>query len=186
MSNEEDREALADLIEGVGVYVQGSHGHDYINPNKAADAILEAGYRRTPAPSEDVRALIAIVRDPYVATDVLHRRLADALEAAVSTPQDIADEMVERAAPAPDVQALIESLRVMADLNDVPLTARHRDNLRRAADALEAAEKVIADALAVVRPGQSVPLGVSEARHWDRLLVEGHRILSTYEQKGTN
>jgi len=60
---------------------------------------------------------------------------------------------------------------------------RERDEADQRA---QAAEKVIADALAVFRPGQSVPLGVSEARHWDRLLVEGHRILSTYEQKGTN
>ena len=49
----------------------------------------------------------------------------------------------------------------------------------------EAAEKVIADALDVFRPGASVPLGVSEARHFDRLLAEGHRILSSYT-KGTD
>ncbi len=50
---------------------------------------------------------------------------------------------------------------------------------------LEAAEKVIAEALDVFRPGASVPLGVSEARHVDRLLAEGHRILSAYT-KGTD
>jgi hypothetical protein len=42
----EEREALVDLIEGVGTYIPGSHGHDYINPGKAADAILAAGFRR--------------------------------------------------------------------------------------------------------------------------------------------
>ena len=48
----EEREELADLIEGVGRYIPGSHGHDYINPNKAADAVLAAGYRK-PGPITD-------------------------------------------------------------------------------------------------------------------------------------
>lgn len=43
-----------------------------------------------------------------------------------------------------------------------------RDRLRRA----------IEDARDVVRPGASVPLGVTEARHYDRLLAESHRILT--------
>lgn len=59
------------------------------------------------------------------------------------------------------------------------------DALREALARLEAAEKVISDALDVYRPGASVPLGVSEARHFDRLLAEGHRILSSYT-KGTD
>lgn len=44
----DEREALAELIEGVGLglYLPGSHGHDYINPGKAADAIIAAGFRR--------------------------------------------------------------------------------------------------------------------------------------------
>lgn len=37
--DEDVREALADAIESVSVYIPGSHGHDYINPNHAADAI---------------------------------------------------------------------------------------------------------------------------------------------------
>ena len=44
--SDDEREALADLIEGVGIYIPGSHGHDYIHPGKAADAILVAGFRR--------------------------------------------------------------------------------------------------------------------------------------------
>lgn len=47
--------------------------------------------------------------------------------------------------------------------------------LRAHVDRLEAA---IRGALDVCRPGGSVPLGVSEARHWDRLLAETHRILA--------
>lgn len=47
----DEREHLADIIESVGVYIPGSHGHDYINPNRAADAILAAGFRR-PQPSD--------------------------------------------------------------------------------------------------------------------------------------
>ena len=51
---DDEREALADLIEGVGVYISGSHGHDYINPGKAADAIIAAGFRRQgPTPTVD-------------------------------------------------------------------------------------------------------------------------------------
>jgi hypothetical protein len=48
-------------------------------------------------------------------------------------------------------------------------------------DRLERAEKAIADALALFRPGASVPLGASIARHTDRLMAEGHRILAGYE-----
>jgi|GEM_PF-2490265 len=44
-------------------------------------------------------------------------------------------------------------------------------------------EAAIREALDVVRSG-SVPLGVSEARHWDRLLAESRRILSTAIEKG--
>lgn len=56
----------------------------------------------------------------------------------------------------------------------------HADTVLALLARLEVAEKVIADALDVFRPGASVPLGVSEARHFDRLLAEGHRILSAY------
>lgn len=60
-----------------------------------------------------------------------------------------------------------------------------RDALISLLSRLEAAEKVIAETLSIFRPGASVPLGVSEARHVDRLLAEGHRILSAYT-KGTD
>lgn len=43
------------------------------------------------------------------------------------------------------------------------------------------AEAVIAEALDVARSA-SVPLGVPEARHYDRLLAETRRVLSTYEK----
>lgn len=49
----------------------------------------------------------------------------------------------------------------------------------RLEDERDAALAVIEKARDVVRPGSSVPLGVSEARHWDRLLAESHRILSS-------
>ena len=41
------------------------------------------------------------------------------------------------------------------------------------------AEHVIAAALAVMN-SSSVPLGVSEARHWDKMLVEVRRVLGAY------
>lgn len=51
---DDEREALADLIESVGVYIPGSHGHDYVNPGKAADAILAAGFRRQGTITDEV------------------------------------------------------------------------------------------------------------------------------------
>lgn len=64
---------------------------------------------------------------------------------------------------------------------------------QRGAEAERDAEKARADRLAdaireardIVRPGASVPLGVSEARHVDRLLAESHRILTAALQDTT-
>ena len=50
VTDQEARDELADLVESVGVYIPGSHGHDYINPNRAADAIIAAGYRKHSEP----------------------------------------------------------------------------------------------------------------------------------------
>ena len=47
---------------------------------------------------------------------------------------------------------------------------------------LEAAERTIATARGLARPGQSVPLGVSEWRHYDRLMAETHRALCDYTE----
>lgn len=53
-------------------------------------------------------------------------------------------------------------------------------------DRLERAEKTIAEAQAIFRPGASVPLGVSVTRHADRLMAEGHRILTAYQEGSTD
>lgn len=42
-----ERDELAEIIQDVGEYIPGSHADDYVSPNKAADAILAAGYRKT-------------------------------------------------------------------------------------------------------------------------------------------
>lgn len=42
----DEREELADIIQDAGEYIPGSHGEDYVNPRKAADAILAAGYAK--------------------------------------------------------------------------------------------------------------------------------------------
>jgi hypothetical protein len=57
MSN--DREELSDIILDCGEYIPGSHADDYVNPYKAADAILAAGYRklRQVTTVEEVRGL---------------------------------------------------------------------------------------------------------------------------------
>lgn len=41
-----ERDELAELIQDVGEYIPGSHADDYISPDKAADAILAAGYAK--------------------------------------------------------------------------------------------------------------------------------------------
>ncbi|HAN25818.1 MAG: hypothetical protein CMH36_10030 [Microbacterium sp.] len=71
----------------------------------------------------------------------------------------------------------------------------HLDGVQRArvAESQRDAETARADRLAdaireardIVRPGASVPLGVSEARHVDRLLAESHRILTAALQDTT-
>lgn len=68
----------------------------------------------------------------------------------------------------------------------VHLAEQYRADAEAESDQLEGlntAEKAITEALAVTSSA-SVPLGVPEARHWDRLLAETRRVLSTYE-KGT-
>jgi hypothetical protein len=40
------RDELAEIIQDAGEYIAGSHAHDYVNPDKAADAILAAGYSK--------------------------------------------------------------------------------------------------------------------------------------------
>ena len=44
MSNARDE--LAEIIQDCGEYIPGSHADDYVSPDKAADAILAAGYRK--------------------------------------------------------------------------------------------------------------------------------------------
>lgn len=41
-----ERDELAEIIQDCGEYIPGSHADDYVSPNKAADAILAAGYRK--------------------------------------------------------------------------------------------------------------------------------------------
>jgi hypothetical protein len=40
------RDELAEIIQDCGEYIPGSHADDYVNPDKAAAAILAAGYRK--------------------------------------------------------------------------------------------------------------------------------------------
>jgi hypothetical protein len=40
------RDELADIILDVAEYIPGSHADDYVNPYKAADAILAAGWSK--------------------------------------------------------------------------------------------------------------------------------------------
>ncbi|WP_028265909.1 hypothetical protein [Arthrobacter sp. MA-N2] len=40
------RDELAEIIQDCGEYIPGSHADDYVSPDKAADAILAAGYRK--------------------------------------------------------------------------------------------------------------------------------------------
>ncbi len=112
MSNEEDRASLDIAVMTVLTNVMNFPekvqarllGQD-MRPlgGRVIDAVLDAGFHRTPAPAPDVQALIdearAFIgghyRADYPTTFSLLDRLADALEAsAVSTPQ-VTDEMVE-------------------------------------------------------------------------------------------
>jgi hypothetical protein len=54
-----DRDELAEIIQDCGEYIPGSHADDYVSPDKAADAILAAGYRkpRTVTTAEELDAL---------------------------------------------------------------------------------------------------------------------------------
>lgn len=107
MSNEEDRASLDIAVMTVLTNVMNFPekvqarllGQD-MRPlgDRVIDAVLDAGFHRTPAPVSDVQALIdearAFIgghyRADYPTTFSLLDRLADALEAAlaVSTPQD--------------------------------------------------------------------------------------------------
>lgn len=61
-ATDDEREALADLIRDSGEYVSGSHAHDEINPYRAADCILAAGFRRSsrvPVSRGELAAFIA-------------------------------------------------------------------------------------------------------------------------------
>lgn len=40
------RDELTEIIQDCGEYIPGSHADDYVSPDKAADAILTAGYRK--------------------------------------------------------------------------------------------------------------------------------------------
>ena len=53
------REELAEIIQDCGEYIPGSHADDYVSPDKAAEAILAAGYRkpRTVTTVEELDAL---------------------------------------------------------------------------------------------------------------------------------
>lgn len=61
------RDELAEIIQDSGEYIPGSHGEDYINPTKAADAAIADGWtkRRTITTPEERNLLTegAVVRD---------------------------------------------------------------------------------------------------------------------------
>ena len=148
MSTEEDREALSKLIEDRSILWR-------FQADGLADAILAAGFHRTPAPAPDVQALIHEARIlgerewqahwPGRAQRALSR-LAGALEAAEK-------ELAMRRSESADFE-------------------RERDEADQRA---QASENAIADALAWMDAGDG--------------RLHGHplrRILSTYEQKGTN
>ena len=40
------RDELAEIIQDCGEYIPGSHADDYVSPDKAAEAILAAGYTK--------------------------------------------------------------------------------------------------------------------------------------------
>ena len=46
MSEQQQRDELAEIIQDCGEYIPGSHADDYVSPDKAADHILAAGYRK--------------------------------------------------------------------------------------------------------------------------------------------
>lgn len=101
MSTEEDREALIDLIDGC--VPDDIPGYRQRYTDKAAEAILAAGFHRTPAPapSDDVRALAGRARDvakyqTYGDIDNLLRLLADALDAATETIEQLTTDLDAR------------------------------------------------------------------------------------------
>lgn len=88
-----------------------------------------------------------------------------------------------------DEDALVARVRE-AEAEVVKITANRDDwasrmmELASVTQRAERAESVIAEALDVARSA-SVPLGVPEAMHYDRLLAETRRVLSTYEKGAT-
>jgi hypothetical protein len=60
MTDEQQRDELAEIIQDVGEYIPGSHADDYISPNKAADAILAAGYTKQTPSTEAEEAMTRI------------------------------------------------------------------------------------------------------------------------------
>lgn len=84
---------------------------------------------------------------------------------------------------ADTVLALVARVReAEAERDEGWRVAAEQTRLERAR--AERAESVIAEALDVARSA-SVPLGVPEAMHYDRLLAETRRVLSTYEKGAT-
>ena len=75
-----------------------------------------------------------------------------------------------------DRPSLIEVVGALAHMvEELRAVANGRDEWKARA---ERAEAKIADAVEIARPNPSVPLGVSVARHYDRLLVDVHRVLT--------
>lgn len=139
MSNEEDREALSELIDKKFDGDAGYGVGDWL-----AEIILEAGFRRTPAPASDVPAMIAEARGHLaVAADAAPRsaraailagdmedqrmslvaRLADALEALVKERDELA-AVIERAQHAGQVTGYSHHKEpVMQALDTAPANA---------------------------------------------------------------
>jgi hypothetical protein len=72
------RDELAEIIQDCGEYIPGSHADDYVSPDKAADAILAAGYSkpRTITTAEELDALpvMSVVLDRL---DICYRLYRD-------------------------------------------------------------------------------------------------------------
>lgn len=136
--------------------------------------------------SEGLRAFAGLLREWYPAdvfpslTDADHRSVNDALagraERTHVSRDRVSADMMRRAAQlaertADEWDEAVSKALVWAK------------NCADANDRADRAEAVIAEALGVTQ-SSSVPLGVPEARHYDRLLAEARRILSGYESEG--
>lgn len=71
MSDTTKRDELAEIIQDCGEYIPGSHADDYVSPDKAAKAILAAGYRKprmiNTAEELDALALKSVVMSSHSA-----------------------------------------------------------------------------------------------------------------------